>query len=472
MSLGYIRVIVTTNFDRLLENALRDAGIEPTVVSNKDSLLGAEPIAHSSCYVLKLHGDYKDTRILNTDSELASYPKALSTMLDRVFDEYGLIVCGWSGEWDHALRAALMRAPNRRYSTYWAVRGAPSDGASALISQRRARVISGSDANALFSGLQKQVEVLLITQKRSPQNIDLLVDSAKLYLSKPEFRIQLDDLVSGELTRLLEQLSQPRFSPDAPISNARFTERAGAYEGITEPLAKIFGVLGRWGDGSELPLVLDCLGALCRHAGDNHGGTMRWLYLRAYPAVLLYVMYGIALLRSGRLKSLHELFVSSINPPLGVPQRLIDTLHLWKWEYHGTGSEAWKSFIGLENRKTALSDHLFEISNEWRSSFFGAASDFESRFDEFEILAALASFESDQESTLETAFASSNGQIFVQMPVGRIGRRSAELVKQLERLRTDQYVSPLFMAGFARNSKRFLELFCENLSRYGHRMSW
>ncbi|MGL5004987.1 MAG: SIR2 family protein, partial [Casimicrobium sp.] len=227
MSLGYIRVIVTTNFDRLLENALRDAGIEPTVVSNKDSLLGAEPIAHSSCYVLKLHGDYKDTRILNTDSELASYPKALSTMLDRVFDEYGLIVCGWSGEWDHALRAALMRAPNRRYSTYWAVRGAPSDGASALISQRRARVISGSDANALFSGLQKQVEVLLITQKRSPQNIDLLVDSAKLYLSKPEFRIQLDDLVSGELTRLLEQLSQPRFSPDAPISNARFTERAG-----------------------------------------------------------------------------------------------------------------------------------------------------------------------------------------------------------------------------------------------------
>jgi SIR2-like domain len=54
---GYIRVIVTTNFDRLLETALREIGVEPTVVASVDALLGAEPIAHSGCYILKVHGD-------------------------------------------------------------------------------------------------------------------------------------------------------------------------------------------------------------------------------------------------------------------------------------------------------------------------------------------------------------------------------------------------------------------------------
>ena len=49
---GHIRVIVTTNFDRLMENALRDAGVEPTIVSSVDTLSGAEPltqIGRASC---------------------------------------------------------------------------------------------------------------------------------------------------------------------------------------------------------------------------------------------------------------------------------------------------------------------------------------------------------------------------------------------------------------------------------------
>jgi hypothetical protein len=119
---GHIRVIVTTNFDRLMETALRERGIEPTVVSSVDALVGAEPLTHSRCYVLKLHGDYKDARILNTDQELGTYPKQINALLDRIFDEHGLIISGWSGEWDEALRRALLRAPNRRYPMFWATR--------------------------------------------------------------------------------------------------------------------------------------------------------------------------------------------------------------------------------------------------------------------------------------------------------------------------------------------------------------
>lgn len=73
----FIRVIITTNFDRLLENAIREAGVEPTVITSEDDLVGAVPLAHSRCYLIKLHGDYLDTRIRNTESELADYPTRL-----------------------------------------------------------------------------------------------------------------------------------------------------------------------------------------------------------------------------------------------------------------------------------------------------------------------------------------------------------------------------------------------------------
>ena len=96
---GFIRVIVTTNFDRLMEAALNDAGVVPTVLSSPDQVEGALPIVHTRCCLFKVHGDYLDPRIRNTPVELASYPDVYDTLLDRIFDEFGLVVCGWSAGW-------------------------------------------------------------------------------------------------------------------------------------------------------------------------------------------------------------------------------------------------------------------------------------------------------------------------------------------------------------------------------------
>ena len=107
---GFIRVIITTNFDRLIETALSDEGVQATVLSTPDQVRGALPIIHTQCSVFKVHGDYLDTRIRNTAVELDQYPPEFDNLLDRIFDEFGLIVCGWSAEWDGALRSALVRA--------------------------------------------------------------------------------------------------------------------------------------------------------------------------------------------------------------------------------------------------------------------------------------------------------------------------------------------------------------------------
>lgn len=148
---GFIRVIIiTTNFDRLMENALREAGIEPTVIKSDDDLKGAVPLTHSRCYLVKVHGDYLDTRIRNTDQELSAYSSEMNTLLDRIIDEHGLIVCGWSGDWDAALRGAITRAPNRRYPLFFAARGKPSQIVADLVQHRAGRVITIDNADGFL----------------------------------------------------------------------------------------------------------------------------------------------------------------------------------------------------------------------------------------------------------------------------------------------------------------------------------
>ncbi len=63
---GYIRVVVTTNFDRLLEQALADVSVQPIVISTVDAIIGATPLVHSSCTIVKAHCDYLDVRLRNT----------------------------------------------------------------------------------------------------------------------------------------------------------------------------------------------------------------------------------------------------------------------------------------------------------------------------------------------------------------------------------------------------------------------
>jgi SIR2-like domain len=357
---GYIRVIVMTNFDRLLESALREIGVEPTIVGSVDALSGAEPIAHSACYILKLHGDYKDARILNTDAELNVYPIEYDRQLDRIFDEYGLIVCGWSGEWDHALRAAFLRAPNRRYPVFWMARGKLASGVQELVNHRRARVISMADADSFFTSVLRRVEALEESQRQNPLSIELLVRSAKRYLSKPEFRIQLDELFTEEVERALRELDAPEFDPGKPWNQNNFDARIRKYEAVTESLARMVGVLGRWGDDSELPLVLDIINSLYRHSEKIGAGMAPYLKIRSYPAVLVFTAYGLGLTRSERWRTLHRLFSATVSRQHREPRKIVDELFLWKWP--GIEEKSWWSRInGQRPRRTPLSDHLLDV---------------------------------------------------------------------------------------------------------------
>jgi hypothetical protein len=83
MAAGYVRVAITTNFDRLLEKAAEAAGITPALISTADSANGALPLTHSKATIIKVNGDYLDTRIRNTSEELSEYEPQIAALLDR-----------------------------------------------------------------------------------------------------------------------------------------------------------------------------------------------------------------------------------------------------------------------------------------------------------------------------------------------------------------------------------------------------
>jgi hypothetical protein len=467
---GYVRVIVTTNFDRLLENALRETGVEPTVVSSVDALSGAEPIIHSTCYVLKLHGDYKDARILNTDEELSAYSAQYDELLNRIFDDHGLVVCGWSGDWDHALRAAMLRAPNRRYPTFWAMRGKPGGGAEAIIAQRKA--MSVADADSFFNALNERVTTLAETRKQSPLTVDLLIGSVKRYVAKPEFRVRLDETLTQELTKLFERVDVPELSPQGTWSPEEFRRRVARYEAASEALAKSFGLLGRWGDGSEFAMVAEAIRAVVAKANKEGSGLTIWLGLRTYPAVLLMTAYGLGLIRSERWKQLHDLFSLHISREHRDPKRMVNSLFLWDWK--GYNNDVWNNIDGFttkeSRRKTPLSDHLYDVFSEWGESFLGIVADDQLLFDWFEALGGLAFLEDTSEQALNEQLSRHDAK--VRMPTGRLGWRDEGLRTIEHDLKSTERRTAIIKAGFALGSESYLDLYLTNLLRMSEWMEW
>jgi hypothetical protein len=156
---GRVRVIITTNFDRLIERALDDAGVAAQVISSDSAVRGMTPLVHAQATVLKVSGDYATLGQRNTRAELAAYPAVWRRILGRVFDEYGLVVIGWSSDYDMALAETLRGAASRRYPAFWTtLHGHLREPARRLVAQRGASLIETDGADEFLSDIVARVD--------------------------------------------------------------------------------------------------------------------------------------------------------------------------------------------------------------------------------------------------------------------------------------------------------------------------
>ena len=465
---GFIRVIVTTNFDRLIENALQDEGVQPNVIRSDDDLKGSVPLIHSRCTIIKIHGDYLDTRIRNTEEELKRYSKPMNNLLDRILDDHGLLVCGWSADWDHALRAVIQRTPNRRYPMFWASRGDPSPLAGDLISHRKGNLLKISDSDSLFEGLQQKIETLGSMSRENPRSVDLLVASTKRFVSRPEYRIQLHDLLDEEVRRLKGLLEDPRLGVDGPWDETAFRVKVSLYESTMEPLIRIFSTLGRWGSGSEITQVTEILKYLGRH--QVLGGLNFYIGLKTYPAVLLLYAYGIGALKADRYKELFGWLSTPISMEnRGETEPASNCLFLWFWS--GDQSDLWKRLEGYERHKTPLSDHLCDLFATLLADQTLHKKESELLFERFELMASLANgTHGNTKETLKEVLSAQNQYNYARIPLGRTGWNSQNQRVLFTELKKPEIERSLLDAGFANGDKELLEMLAQSLSRLAGRM--
>ena len=384
---GYIRVIVTTNFDRLMEKALEDVGVVPTVLSSVDQVQGALPLVHTRCCVVKLHGDYLDTRIRNSEDELSVYPQEFNDLLDRVLDEFGLIVCGWSADWDEALRKAIYRAKLRRFTTYWTIRGQPNEQAQRLIEHRQAEAIAIDSADAFFETVGQTVQSIDEYSRPHPMSIEAAVASLKRYLSGPEYRIRLMDLIDAEVERMVSATTGEGFGVDGRLTPNKelVTTRLRRYEAACTPLMAMASVAGFWAADDNLYVWERAMERLCTTTLES--GYQLWLGLRTYPATLLLYALGLGAVESDRLITLKRILIKAVNNDgdMGRGRTVLSKLV----EDIGSLVREGVHLVDVKPHYTPVSNWIHDVLRVPLKQLIPNDSRYSYAFDKFEMLVAL-----------------------------------------------------------------------------------
>lgn len=338
VNVGIIRIIITTNIDQLIENSLNDVGITPAVIFNDDTLNGAMPYFHNNCTIIKLHGDYMDTRIKNTPEELAQYSEKMNALLDRIFDEFGLVICGWSANWDVALRDALNRRINRRFSTYWAFQHELDEQAARLRDHLQAIPLRIEDADHFFQKLIENIESLKKIERHHPLSIPLAVSQVKKYLTEDKYRIPLHDLFQEETSRLYTQLRSDRFSIrtlQIPQGQTKifFQNRMHEYEELLKLPIGMFTTYAYFGDSHSSKPIVDTIERLLYKPESD--GLSIFVDLQYYPAYLLNYAIGIAALDAENYNILFSLFTKPRCNENGRQEKSLKLLNSWRVFSHG-----------------------------------------------------------------------------------------------------------------------------------------
>jgi len=385
---GYIRLILTTNLDRLCEAALREVGVTPVVISNADQLKGAVPLVHSACTVVKLNGDYLDIRTKNTVDELQKYDRSISKLLDRVFDEYGLLVCGWSATWDEALIGALERCKSRRYSTYWTARGGRlGESAAKIVGAKSAQVISITDADQFFEDLESKVLAIEDLHRANPVEGEVALAQLKEFLVDPSKRIRLRDLLARQTDELTQRLAAEDFSFVQPASRRPevLAHRISRLESLTEGMVGLVSCGAYYGEEEHNEIWVQAIERIAQPKFKREDGVAVVSALMYYPGFLLMWAASLGAYLAERYGFLDQLLArTSVRVQGGEKGPLIFALA----RDNILSTETWRSLPGISETEMA-GDHIRDVLLLSVKCPLPDEEKFRDLFDDFEYLLAL-----------------------------------------------------------------------------------
>lgn len=302
---GYITMVVTTNFDRLLELALENEGVTPQIVRCKEDLAHAIPIPHAPFAILKLNGDYKDCQFRNTDVELSSYPTEILNYLHTIISDFGLITCGWSADWDLALTNEIKMITNRRYPAYYTYLSHPSAGLNDLTNlDGQNKLVLIENADSFFSNLYEKVSAIEDSNERALDK-DILIAQVKRYLSKPEYRIKLYDLFES-LTKQVKK--NTIIYTNQPFDGDLFKEAFRNATTNLDLLVQASIILVRWVKSEDEIIFEDTFEVLLENIYPDIGRYNEDTYkLNRVPILIWFFSVSIVCIINKKYSILHRL---------------------------------------------------------------------------------------------------------------------------------------------------------------------
>lgn len=397
---GYIRVIITTNFDRLLEKAIESAGIAPIVIYNPDAAEGVIPLTHlnNRTIIIKVNGDYLDTRIKNTSAELEHYDERINRLLDRIFDEFGLIVCGWSGDWDKALSAALERCKNHRFTTFWTIHNEISDNAKRIIQLRKADIIKITGADHFFEELREKAAALEDYSKPHPLSKELAIVTLEKYIAEERYEIPLFNFIMKEANNLTNKLTEFKFPFSPPYDVKELGSGFDRLQAITEMLQALLIHGCFWGKANQTRIWVECIERIVNQASQLNSTEPPGIQYGLFPGLLLLYGGGLASVAAGKYDTLAALLTkakSRDNSNKELPLVLIANSRT-------VLTKQMEEYLFPLDEDTPFNKYLYKKLREPLRAFLPDKNKYDDIFDRYEYLVTLITLDINDKMGLKT----------------------------------------------------------------------
>ena len=295
------------------------------------------------------------------------------------------------GAWDPALRAAITRAPSRRFASYWAS-PTPLDGAAGRLADDRAITqIVIADADHFFTDLSDRLQSLNDLNRPHPLSVQAAVATLKRYLVEDRHRIRLHDLLTDAVDEARARWIAAGIQIDEPHpTTATIADRIRAYDAATESLIALGYVLGRWARADQTALVVEMLQRIARR--DTIDGRFRdyWVALSAYPASAVFHAYAMGALEADNLEALGRVAAAPLITGRDDPAPIVDVLSARTLSRQ---NEDFRDLFGGSVRHTPLSDWIQTLLRPVVAPHSSSKDHFDPHalaFDRLEIMIALA----------------------------------------------------------------------------------
>ncbi len=353
---GYIKIIITTNFDRLLEKALREIEVEPIVINHPDDMDGVLPIVHTKIVILKLNGDYLDSRFLNTKTELNEYNEKLKGFAVRIIDEFGIITCGWSAKWDNGLVNLFKQTSNFRFNSFWTFIHRCNKELEELAKLRKGKTIQIENADNFFSELYEKINSLELLDKSSPISEEIAIARIKKYVASEDHRIKFNDLLQDQIKPLLDLLEKNNFSKIQP-TQSELQPILLKHQSKLESFLPIIINAVYWSKTYHKNIVTNILKRVAlpqKIEGHFYRDSVNFQY---FPALAIFYSIGITAIKNEKYELLKDCFYLKIPDEVKGRDRIF---LIEKVNSSIIDKELFNQIIGM-NYKTPISTYLHKF---------------------------------------------------------------------------------------------------------------